>query len=270
MAEWRPWIDTFLNESLRLHGRGFDYGAWNCDTCGIPWEEPSVEQCRPGEPPKDSRVDTTEVAGPPSSVQELFRCRTCGSFHECQACCLRRHQRTPLHKVEVCFSCSVGLEAELIMILGLALGLLDANTSAQCGSCLSTKSWRRSLHFSGPDAPPVDGHGRHWSSCRRLSPLRLRSFARYPYLAAVVPRWLVPSDNSNSSVSGDNGAPRPLSTVEGGGDSECERFREVSRGHDGPLGDGRATRSLQGFRTGGSPGCIPRSGTALRCRTCFG
>ena len=96
MAEWRPWIDAFLSESLRLHGRGYD--PTSCDTCGVECKEATEVERKEATEDNDSAMDTVEAP----SVGELYRCRSCGSFSECVECCLKRHQRTPLHKVEVC------------------------------------------------------------------------------------------------------------------------------------------------------------------------
>lgn len=91
MAEWRPWIDAFLSESLRLHGHGYDNTS--CATCGVEWKEAADNTTV-----NDLPLDTIEAR----TVGELYRCRTCGFFSECAECCRKRHQRTPLHKVEVC------------------------------------------------------------------------------------------------------------------------------------------------------------------------
>lgn len=107
MADWRPWIDTFLLESLRFHGRGYDYGPWKCDTCDVVCSSTPGQTDDSQDAECEIRVDVTgtqETAVPSYQVTELYKCRTCGSFNECSTCCLKRHQRTPLHKVEVCIT----------------------------------------------------------------------------------------------------------------------------------------------------------------------
>lgn len=115
MAIWRQWRDEFLDESLRRHGLGEAFHRPQCATCGIAYqptssaEEPSLDNLEPlldaDEPTLDA-LPTMETQRDPQApttvVNVLFRCRTCGEWKECESCCLHRHQRSPLHRVEVC------------------------------------------------------------------------------------------------------------------------------------------------------------------------
>ncbi|KAF9023545.1 hypothetical protein BDZ89DRAFT_955582, partial [Hymenopellis radicata] len=73
MEEWKPWLTAFLEETIRRHGLGNATRNPRCSSC-------------------DRHVDECE---------ELFRCQSCGDFLECQACCLRRHDRAPVHAIQV-------------------------------------------------------------------------------------------------------------------------------------------------------------------------
>ena len=126
MAVWRDWRDEFLNETLRRHGLGEAFHRPRCATCGISFKpksdpvtqsstaessgDPAVGE---GDATDDSSVttpvpDDVDSGGvPEDSVDVLYRCRVCGEWKECGACCLARHQRTPLHRIEVCLFCLV-------------------------------------------------------------------------------------------------------------------------------------------------------------------
>ncbi|KAF9004178.1 hypothetical protein BDZ89DRAFT_1049589 [Hymenopellis radicata] len=92
MEEWKPWLTAFLEETIRRHGLGNATRNPRCSSCdrrlkaeciGIAIERPSTE------------------AGDVDECEELFRCQSCGDFLECQACCLRRHDRAPVHAIQV-------------------------------------------------------------------------------------------------------------------------------------------------------------------------
>ncbi|KAF9001842.1 hypothetical protein BDZ89DRAFT_968153, partial [Hymenopellis radicata] len=75
MEEWRPWIPAFLEETLRRHGLGNATRNPTCSSCDI-------------------RLNVGEC-------EELFRCQSCGDFLECRTCCLKRHERAPVHAIQV-------------------------------------------------------------------------------------------------------------------------------------------------------------------------
>ena len=76
--------ETFIAESLRLHGLGYSTYERRCSTCATKLVT-------------DSEAQSTQMDPNP-----LYRCRRCGQFAECEGCCIRRHQRSPLHRIEVC------------------------------------------------------------------------------------------------------------------------------------------------------------------------
>lgn len=105
MAVWRDWREEFLDETLRRHGLGSAFQNPQCTTCGkvlrtagtapiTTSSEGAGDMAAP-----EAAADTTERCV--ETVEELYRCRVCGEWKECGACCLQRHQRTPLHRMEV-------------------------------------------------------------------------------------------------------------------------------------------------------------------------
>ncbi|KAJ6495718.1 hypothetical protein C8R47DRAFT_974024 [Mycena vitilis] len=68
MAEWRPHAQLYLDETVRMHGLGDNMRSPACALCAIP-------------------LDDTP----------FFRCRECGVFLQCKACCLHHHRFSPLH-----------------------------------------------------------------------------------------------------------------------------------------------------------------------------
>ncbi|KAF9005817.1 hypothetical protein BDZ89DRAFT_1145029 [Hymenopellis radicata] len=84
MAEWKPFLNLFIEETLRRHGLGDATGRCRCSTCG-----------------KTLNVED-DVEGPVVAQEErAFRCLSCGDFLECSQCCLDRHARAPLHFIEI-------------------------------------------------------------------------------------------------------------------------------------------------------------------------
>lgn len=76
-----------MHEDLRHDGRGNAYGVEVCPLCS------------------DSAREVAEVERSP-----VFRCEECmGGLMECRDCCLTRHARLPLHRIEVSFF-STGVE----------------------------------------------------------------------------------------------------------------------------------------------------------------
>ncbi|KAF9001427.1 hypothetical protein BDZ89DRAFT_968328, partial [Hymenopellis radicata] len=73
MEEWKPWLTAFLEETIRRHGLGNATRNPRCSSCNI-----QMEEC-----------------------EELFRCQSCGDFLECETCCLKRHERAPVHAIQV-------------------------------------------------------------------------------------------------------------------------------------------------------------------------
>ncbi|KAJ7846654.1 hypothetical protein B0H13DRAFT_2238871 [Mycena leptocephala] len=69
MAEWRPHAQLFLDETIRMHGLGDDTHSPECAVCRCKLDD----------------------------QQRFFRCRECGVFLQCQACCLHHHRFSPLH-----------------------------------------------------------------------------------------------------------------------------------------------------------------------------
>ncbi len=90
MKVWLPLSDAFLSETIWRVGLGNAMSMPGCCTCGLPLQsrEPSVT------------AEGKEGSGH-TLVPDLFWCEMCGEFFECKTCLLMRHQRTPLHWVEV-------------------------------------------------------------------------------------------------------------------------------------------------------------------------
>ncbi|KAJ7704630.1 hypothetical protein B0H14DRAFT_2416236 [Mycena olivaceomarginata] len=79
MGLWRPKADFFLDELVRHDGLGDNDGPnLGCALC--------TRRYAPG--------DNT-----PDAVR-LFKCRACGEFLQCKACCIAGHTRTPLHVLQ--------------------------------------------------------------------------------------------------------------------------------------------------------------------------
>lgn len=96
MTIWRDWRNEFLDETLRRHGLGEAFHRPRCATCGKgfkPTTPATVEAL-------SERLDAPEGE---EAVDELYRCRVCGEWKDCLNCCLERHRRTPLHRIEVSF-----------------------------------------------------------------------------------------------------------------------------------------------------------------------
>ncbi|KAJ7048440.1 hypothetical protein C8F01DRAFT_1280798 [Mycena amicta] len=70
MRLWRRQIPSYLDELLRSEGLGRHWEHPTCDVCG-------------------------------ADGLQLFRCRTCGQFLQCETCLRERHQQQPLHRPEV-------------------------------------------------------------------------------------------------------------------------------------------------------------------------
>lgn len=84
MSKWRPLLIKFLLELFRFHGLGLDMDEEPyCVTCNRKFN------CRSSDSLDDEAT--------------LFRCKQCGPFLECRACCVDRHRRSPIHTIEVHF-----------------------------------------------------------------------------------------------------------------------------------------------------------------------
>lgn len=74
MSLWRPLKGLFGDELVRHDGLGDHLHDPKCSFC--------------------------ESSHPTSRI---FKCRDCGQFLQCMACCLSRHKLSPLHVLEVRF-----------------------------------------------------------------------------------------------------------------------------------------------------------------------
>ncbi|KAK0429798.1 hypothetical protein EV421DRAFT_1945930 [Armillaria borealis] len=83
MYAWIPYAQDFLDETIRHAEFGNSSVNPCCATCQWMWKG------------KAHSLEGEAVA------HTLYCCRTCGEFFECRDCCCRRHQRLPLHKVEM-------------------------------------------------------------------------------------------------------------------------------------------------------------------------
>lgn len=79
MKEWSSgYRDQFLQEFIRLEGRGDARDVTSCPSCS-------------------SDDAASDEEGP------VYRCEDCAGFlTECRACCVKRHQRLPFHIIKVC------------------------------------------------------------------------------------------------------------------------------------------------------------------------
>ncbi|KAF9002597.1 hypothetical protein BDZ89DRAFT_1146428 [Hymenopellis radicata] len=111
MADWRPWLNTFLEETLRRHGLGNSTSDPKCSKCGVCMVS-TAEAGAEAERVSDAAVEGgcsggcgAEMDGPTSSPSrtctELYRCKDCGDFLECRECSLDRHSWSPLHAIQV-------------------------------------------------------------------------------------------------------------------------------------------------------------------------
>ncbi len=92
MKVWQQLEEVFLVETIRRAGLGNST------------REPSCCRCLRRMVVNKGDADTG--AGDNQHITDLFRCEMCGEFMECKDCCLERHQRSPLHNVEVrCIAC---------------------------------------------------------------------------------------------------------------------------------------------------------------------
>ncbi|KAJ7048214.1 hypothetical protein C8F01DRAFT_1268135 [Mycena amicta] len=73
---WRPLFGEFLDEVLHHEGLADAHDAPHCSECS--------SQLIPGNP----------------SSTRLFRCSQCGEYLQCMNCCLKNHQRAPLHSIQ--------------------------------------------------------------------------------------------------------------------------------------------------------------------------
>lgn len=81
MHLWRPLKQTFMDSLLWHDGLGdHDLPTLCCALC---------------------KADYTPSSRPDSEGTRLFKCRPCGEFMQCKACCLMRHERTPFHLLKV-------------------------------------------------------------------------------------------------------------------------------------------------------------------------
>lgn len=91
MASFLALREPFIAESLRLHGLGYSTYDRKCSTCHT------------------KLVTNSEAHSLHVDAIPLYRCRRCGQFAECASCCIRRHQQSPLHRIEVCILTPLGL-----------------------------------------------------------------------------------------------------------------------------------------------------------------
>jgi hypothetical protein len=92
MSEWRPLQDDFQDELHRHDGLADDTEDPHCGLCLRHYDANYVA---------DTPVDPTTPAAHLPRVNRIFKCRTCGAFLQCEACCLVEHARWPLHVIEV-------------------------------------------------------------------------------------------------------------------------------------------------------------------------
>lgn len=79
MMLWREMRQIYLDENIRRDGLGNSTQNPKCCSCGF----------------------SPDAALPPAENTGLYRCEDCGEFLECKGCCIKRHQRSPLHKIRV-------------------------------------------------------------------------------------------------------------------------------------------------------------------------
>jgi hypothetical protein len=88
MKVWRDHVQEFLHEMLRHEGLGGDQHDPKCFTCGS----------------KFSHRDMPNATSADSMHSRITCCKDCfGQQLECGECCLERHQRLPLHVIQVSF-----------------------------------------------------------------------------------------------------------------------------------------------------------------------
>ncbi len=63
-----------------------------------------------------------EDAGGEQQSSELYRCQACREFVECKVCCMKRHEQTPLHHVEVSQALYQKMYQSLIVLFSVGMG----------------------------------------------------------------------------------------------------------------------------------------------------
>ncbi|KAJ6449815.1 hypothetical protein C8R47DRAFT_999092 [Mycena vitilis] len=79
MSEFAEVQQLYLNETMHMHGLGYDTASQQCGLC----EQPLGEAAAKG-----------------SGRRRIFRCQQCGVFLQCLECCLARHALAPLHVLD--------------------------------------------------------------------------------------------------------------------------------------------------------------------------
>lgn len=93
MLQWRPKAQEYMNEMMRhdsFHNNS-NRRQPNCTDCGIDFTFPDG--------PDNSLPENSLLS------QRMTRCRDC--FHSpllCGVCCLRHHERLPLHVIQVLYN----------------------------------------------------------------------------------------------------------------------------------------------------------------------
>ncbi|KAJ7817577.1 hypothetical protein B0H13DRAFT_1662585 [Mycena leptocephala] len=73
MAQWRGMKQFFLDEAIRRDGLGDNMHSPECALCA------------------------KELGASVPETPRFFRCQDCGDFLQCQSCCVKRHELSPLH-----------------------------------------------------------------------------------------------------------------------------------------------------------------------------
>jgi hypothetical protein len=80
MAQWRGMKQFFLDEAIRRDGLGDNMHSPECALCA------------------------KELGASVPETPRFFRCQDCGDFLQCQSCCVKRHELSPLHLLKVSFT----------------------------------------------------------------------------------------------------------------------------------------------------------------------
>lgn len=106
MKAWLQVRDTFLEETIRQAGLGDTTRAPCCCNCGQPGRG----------------YGNLEDTGGERQLSELYCCQACEEFVEYKACCMKRHEQTPLHCVEVSQALYQKMYQSLIVLFSVGIG----------------------------------------------------------------------------------------------------------------------------------------------------
>lgn len=178
MGLWRPKADFFLDELVCHDGLGDNNGPnLGCALC--------THRYAPG--------DNT-----PNAVR-LFKCRACGEFLQCKACCIAGHTRTPLHVLQVGGICSFVFSRLIVInVSGVERKLLGGHYASGARLRLPNRPWRDAVSFPRPTTAYNDSHRATRDTPGVISLLQVQDGRHHDECPAAFAEWLVSCDDHRS------------------------------------------------------------------------